>query len=270
MKKLTYLTLLLALLLGLAACSEDDPPTGEDVLGYKLDQFIDAATVRAAVDPAAEEDEDFRTLFAYQIVSGEDGYSPRDSDNAGYDLPWETFAGGFFVPSDDHRTWFPYVSLPGAFKVRDTSLFRLYRKVDVSTGVSGSKLAELGALPTYQIMNWSNAQEEAVKLSDLLQGIAAYDSLTLFAPDGYSKTYSPELIADGYYFLGSEVTTFPTYNNDLPGSVKKFKKLARVEVYGSATAQNHNFGLTPVEQADLVFTVPTDLSGFTSTVMPTR
>ena len=270
MKKLTYLTLLLALLLGLAACSEDDPPTGEDVLGYSLDQFIPADSVRVAVDPEAEPDEEFRTLFAYEIVSGVDGYSPRDSDNAGYDLPWETFAGGYFVPSDDHRTWFPSASLPGAFKVRDAGLFRLYRKVDISTGVSGSKTAELGALPTHQVANWDGGQETAIKLSDLLQGIAAYDSLALFAADGYSKTYPPELIADGYYFLGSEVTTFPTFNDDLPGSVKKFKKLARMEVYGSATAQNHTFELTPQAGADLVFNIPTDLSGYTSTVMPTR
>ncbi len=270
MKKLNYLILLFALLLGLAACSEDDPPTGEDVLGYKLDQFIDATEVRAAVDPAAEEDEDFRTLFAYEIVSEEDGYSPRDSENAGYDLPWETFAEGFFVPSDDHRTWFPTVSLPGAFKVRGAGLFRLYRKVEVSNGVSGSKMAELGALPTHQVANWEDAQETAIKLSDLLQGIVTYDSLAMFASDGYSKTYTPDLIEDGYYFLDSEVTTFPTYNADLPGSVKKFKKLARVEIYGCPTPQNHDFGLTPQNEADLTFNIPNDLSGYTSTVMPTR
>ncbi|MDD4223279.1 MAG: hypothetical protein PHD87_01690 [Candidatus Cloacimonetes bacterium] len=270
MKKLNYIILVLALLLGFAACSENDPPTGEDVLGYKLDQFIDAATVRAAVDPEAEEDEDFRSLFAYEIVSGVDGYSPRDSENAGYDLPWEIFADGYFVPSDDHRTWFPNASLPGAFKVRDAGLFRLYRKVEVSLGLGGSKLVEIGALATHQLENWDGANEDAIKLSDLTQGIAAYDSLTMFAADGYSKTYPPDLMEDGYYLLGSEVSTFPTYNDTLPSSVKKFKKLARIEVYGCATAQNHDFALTPNDEADLVINVPADLSGFTSTVMTTR
>ncbi len=270
MKKLTYLTLVLVLLFGLFACSEPDPPTGEDVLGYSLDQFIPADSIRLAVDPDAEPDDEFRPLFAYEIVSGTDGFSPRDSDNAGYDLPWETFAAGYFVPSDEHKTWFPTSGLPGAFKVKNTGLFRLYRKVDVSTGISGSKMVELGALTKHQVANWNSENEDAIKLSDLLQGIAAYDSLTMFAADGWSKTYLPDLIADGYYLLDSEVTTFPTYNGELPGSVKKFKKIARMEVYGSATPQNHVFELTPNDKADLIFTVPSDLTGFTSTVMPTR
>lgn len=269
MKKLTYLTLVLVLLLGLFACTEKDPPTGEDVLGYSLDQFIPADSVRLAVDPGADIDEDFRTLFAYEIVSGADGYSPRESVNAGYDLPWETFALGYLVPSDDHRTWFTATTLPGAFKVRDTGMFRLYRKVDVSTGISGSKMVELGALTKHQVANWNSENEDAIKLSDLLQGIATYDSLTMFAADGYSKTYVQDLISDGYYFLDSEVTTFPTYNSELPGSVKKFKKLAKIEVYGSATPQNYTFDLTPNDKADLIFNVPADLTGYTSTVMPT-
>lgn len=264
MKKLSYLGIILPfLLLALAACSENDNPTGDPILGYKLDQFISADSVQNAVDPGAEEPADLRSLFACEIVSGEDGFSPRASSYAGYDLPWETFAAGYLVPSDSYRTWFPDAGLPGAFKVRDTGLFRLYRKVDVNCG-TGSKLVELRGLSLYPTENWNGAEEDAIRLADLLQGIAAYDSVRFEAADGYAKTYVPSQINEGYYLLDSEVTTFPALNDDLPGSVKKFKKLASLQVYG-ASEQVFSFDLAPLEEADFVFTVPSDLGAYEST-----
>ncbi len=270
MKKLTYLGAILALLLSLVACSENDNPTDEDVLGYKLDQFISADSVRNHVDSEADATDDFRSLFAYEIVSSGDGFSPRASSFAGYDLPWNIFAGGYFVPSDDHRTWFPDANLPGAFKVRDADLFRLYRKVEVNAGVRSSKQVELKGLILYPTENWDGESEDAVKLSDLLQGIAVYDSVGFVAVDGYTKYYQPELISDGYYLLDSEVTTFPNFNDTLPGSAKKFKKLATVQIYGATTDMTADIVLAPQDKFDISFTVPENLSGFTSTVMITE
>ena len=269
MKKLIYLLVLL-LLLALTACSEKDNPSDVKILGYKLDQFINPDTVRNHIDSEADETIDFRPLFAYEIVSSTDGFSPRQSAYAGYDLPWDIFSQGYYVPSDDHRTWFPGMELPSAFKVRNAGLFRLYRKVDVDTGNRDSKLIELRGLSTYTVDNWSGLSEEAIKLSDLLQGIAAYDSVAFVAVDGYSKNYQPEHINDGYYLLNSEVTTFPNFNSTLPGNMKKFKKLAKINVYGATSAQNFDFALAPEEKADLTFTIPSDLSGFESTEMVTE
>jgi hypothetical protein len=270
MKKLSYLMFVLLLLAGMTACSENDNPTDNDVLGYKLDQFISAAAVRAVVDSTADETDDFRPLFAYEIVSSVDGFSPRDSQFAGYDLPWQTFMDGYLVPSDSYRTWFPNANLPGAFKVRDAGIFRLYRKVDVNSGVRGSKLVELRSLSLYPTANWLGGTEDAVKLSDLLQGIAAYDSVMFMAYDGYSKIYTPEQVNDGYYLLNSEVTTFPTFNDGMANSLKKFKKLSSIEVYGATSDQNYDFIVAPVETANITFTVPADLSSFETTVMPTE
>ncbi len=264
MKKLTWLGLALLLFLTLTACSEKDP-TDNPILGYLLDQFINADTVRVHVDPAADDTDDFRSLFAYEIVSGEDGFSPRQSVNAGYDIPWDKFSAGYLVPSDDMRTWFPNTDLPGAFRVRDTGLFRLYRKVDVDNGLRGSQTVELRGLSLYPTENWSGNTEDAVKLSDLVQGIAAYDSLGLIAADGYTKYYQPDQVNDGYYLLASEVTTFPTFNATMPGSLKKFKKLATVQVYGATSAQAWDFELAPLETADLTFTVPASFEGYEST-----
>ena len=270
MKKLIYLCAMIALLLSLAACSENDNPTDEDVLGYRMDQFINADSVRNHVDSSADATDDFRSLFAYEIVSSEDGFSPRQSSYAGYDLTWDLFAGGYFVPSDDHRTWFPDAGLPGAFKVRDADLFRLYRKVEVNSGIRASKQVELKGLIQYPTENWDGESEDAVKLSDLLQGVAAYDSVGFVAVDGYTKYYQPELVSDGYYLLDSEVTTFPSFNDDLPNSVKQFRKLATVQIYGATTDMTADLVLAPQDTYDLSFTVPENLSGFTSTVMITE
>ena len=52
--------------------------------------------------------------------------------------------------------------------------------------------------------------------------------------------------------------------------MKKFKKLAKINVYGATSAQNFDFALAPQEKADLTFTIPSDLSGFESTEMVTE
>jgi len=262
MKKLMYLGIAL-LLFGLAACSQSDP-TEDPILGYSLDQFVSADSVRALVDPAADPTDDFRALFAYEIVSAVDGFSPRQSVNAGYDLPWETYIAGYIVPSDDRRTWFPTSNLPGAFRVRDAGPVRIYRKVDISTGSRTDKMVELHGLSKYPTANWIGGTEDAIKLSDLLAGVAVFDSVALVAADGYTKYYQPAQIVEGYYLLSSEVTTFPALNDGLPNSVKKFKKLSSVEVFG-ATEQVWDFELAPQASANLEFSIPANLSGYEST-----
>ncbi|MDP2173257.1 MAG: hypothetical protein Q8J62_05745 [Candidatus Cloacimonadaceae bacterium] len=265
---MTKLFLILACtVLLLAACSEKDKPTDTNIYGYKLDQFVRADTVRAHVDANAPAEQDFRSLFAYEIVSSADGFSPRASSNAGYDLPWSTFREGFLVPVDSYRTWFPTFTLPSAFKVNNTGFFRLYRKIDVDNGLHGTKMVELLGLPAYNMDNWEGVPDDAIKLADLLQGIAVYDSVMFVAADAYSKTYQPQHINDGYYFLDSEISTFPNFNAAMPNSLKKFKKLSSIVVYGATSAQNHAFPLAPQSLADLVFTVPASLEGFERTIM---
>jgi len=264
MKKLSYLIFALLVLFSVMACSEKNP-TDNYVLGYLLDQFINTDSVLVHVDPTADPGTDFRALYAYEIVSAEDGFSPRQSSYAGYDLPWETFSDGYLVPEDNFRTWFPNNDLPGAFRVKDTGLFRLYRKVDIHAGTRSDKTVELRGLSLYPITNWNSASENAIKLGDLLQGIAAYDSVMFVASDGYSKTYTPAQIGEGYYLLDSEVTTFPNINSELPGGLKKFKKLASLQVYGANSEQTFDFELAPQDSADLIFNVPSDLSGFVHT-----
>src|SRR5690554_5644691 len=111
------LAILLALLLLISACSENDNPTSVTITGYSLDQFVRQADVIAITDYEADPEEDFRDLYAYQIIA-EDGWSPRNSSNAGYDLPWNVYRSGYLVPDDQNRTWFEDAEIPGAFRVK--------------------------------------------------------------------------------------------------------------------------------------------------------
>ena len=265
--KRTLLLVAMLLLLLITACSEKDKPTDTNIYGYKLNQFISQTAVRDLVDPTQADSTDFRSLFAYEIVSAdEDGWSPRLSVNAGYDLNWEFFKEGFLVPSDNRKTWFPpALGLPGAFKVKNAGTVRLYRKVDVESW-RDSKCVELKGLQIHSVENWNGTQEDAIKLSDLLQGVSQADSIAFIAWDGYSKVYNWDQVNDGYYLLNSEETTFPTLNGSLPGSLKKFKKLARVIAYGS-NAQSFSFPLAANTAANLSVTIPPNLNGYESTIM---
>ena len=271
MKKLTFILVLLAVLF-LSSCSEKDnptdvPPVDTNVYGYQLDQFISRSAVHDLITTSATDTTDYRGLFGYEIV-GADGFTPRASVNAGYDLPWDSYKEGFFVPSKDNKTWFnPTLGIPGAFKVKNAETFRLYRKVNVIAN-GDTTMVELRGLTIHSVANWSGTNEDAIKLSDLFQGFTAFDSAILYAPDGYNKTYTPEQIADGYYLLTSEVTTFPTFNASTPTSGQwKLKKLADISVTTTET-QNHAFGNAAAETANISFTMPTDLSGFTKVVIP--
>ncbi|HPS39591.1 MAG TPA: hypothetical protein PL124_09290 [Candidatus Cloacimonadota bacterium] len=267
MKRISVILLALLALLLTFGCSENDDPTDVDVLGYSLDQFIDKTVVIDSLDAAMPDTTEFRQLYNYEIVSGdEDAWSPRLSVNAGYDLDWNAFKSGYLVPTDDNSTWFADPTLPHAFDVKNTGLFRLYRKIEVNSG-RGTKNIELRGLPIYDINNWDGNQEQAVKLSDLLQGIASYDSVRIVCYDGYGvdKYYQAAAINDGYYLLNSERTIFPTAT--LPNNQKKMKKVAYIDVIGGG-AQNYDFQNAPNTAADVVFTRPTSLTGYTSTVLP--
>ena len=251
----------------LTACSEkDNKPTDVKVYGYSLDQFINQALVANSVDAAADTLE-LRQLFNYEIVSGDEGnWSPRLSVNAGYDLPWDTFKTGYLVATDNNRTWFADPAIPSAYKVKNAGFFRLYRKISVHSG-NAAKEVELKGLTIHQINNWDGVIESAVKISDLMQGIAAYDSISIVCYDGFgsNKYYQTASVNDGYYLLDSERTIFPTAS--LPNNQKKMKKVAQIVVYGGS-AQDHTFELAPNTAADLTFQRPTSLTGYTSTILP--
>ena len=266
MKRTLSVLLSLALLLLLFACSEkDDNPTDVNVYGYRLGQFINQATIAALVD-SAPDSLDLRNLFAYEIIAA-DGWSPRESVNAGYDLNWDLFNDCFLVPTDNNRVWHFNADLPSAYKVRDVLEFRAYRKIDVNTG-RGKQMVELKGLPVQQIENWDGVMEDAVKLSDLLQGVSAYDSLSIVCYDGYGsdKYYYAEAVNLGYYLLDSERTIFP--GATIPNNQKKMKKVESIQLYGAVTAE-HSFANAAHDMADLIVPRPASMTGFESTIMPT-
>ncbi|HNX01590.1 MAG TPA: hypothetical protein PLE74_07455 [Candidatus Cloacimonadota bacterium] len=269
MRKVLLLAVSIAILFVLFGCSEKDKnPT--KVYGYQLGQFISKSAVYdSTAHWSLADSTDMRGLYAYEIVSADSNHwSPRESSNAGYDLSWNLFKNGFYMASDvDQKSWFPNTNLPGAFKVKRVGFFRLYRKVDVIAPDGTSKMVELKGLQTYQIDNWNTpaTPETAIKLSDLVQGIAVYDSLHLVAVDNFTKTYTPAQINEGYYLLNSEITTFPAINNQLSGGLKKFKDLAYIEVFGASAPQTQTFTNAPHNTADMIILLPSSMNGYTAT-----
>jgi hypothetical protein len=262
LKKYLLVLLVTVVLLGISACSEDDNSTEPRILGYLLDQFVDIATVQEITDPSEGDLIDFRMLYNYEIVA-EDGYSPRQrEDTAGYDLYWDTFKTGYMVPADEYRTRFLDETTPGAFDVKNAATIRLYRRIVIADSLGNSYYKELGALPVYTIQNWDNEDEAAVKLSDLISGHQNFSTVKLMASDGYSKEYSPEEIADGYYLLESERTTFPTFNDDMQNSQKKFKYVDKIELdinFGAAIPQYEN---AENSKSDLQIALPELYDGY--------
>jgi hypothetical protein len=262
LKKYVFVLFIIALLLGISACSEKDNGTEPQILGYQLEQFIDADQVQTITDPNEEEATDFRDLYNYEIVAS-DGYSPRNrEETAGYDLDWDVFKTGYMVPSNQLRTMFLDDTTPGAFEVKNAASIRLYRRIVVADTLGNAHYIELGALPIHSIANWDGANEDAIKLSDLLTDHSGYDNITLMASDGYSKDYNTEQIADGYYLLESERTTFPTFNEEMNNSMKRFKYIDRIVVNMDFGTDIPLYENADAEDADISFTFPELYDGF--------
>jgi hypothetical protein len=261
-KKIVFSLITIIILFALSACSEKDNPTEAKIYGYILEQFVTQEAVLQITDPTADSGTDFRALYAYEIVA-DDGWSPRQSSNAGYDLNWGTLRTGYIVPDDSRRTWFDNDYLPGAFRVKNSEALRLYRKVDVEVTAGPLYSFELGALPMHCVPNWNGENEDAIKLSDLLAAFEGYSQITLTAYDDYSMDYTTEQIQDGYYLLNSEVTTFPGFNDEMNGGQKRFKKLAKITVDGNAGEVD--FSTAAPETADLQISLPISFSGYEAT-----
>ena len=81
---------------------------------------------------------------------------------------------------------------PGAFEVKNAASIRLYRRIVVADTLGNAHYIELGALPIHSIANWDGANEDAIKLSDLLTDHSGYDNITLtYTPSYFTASSSP-------------------------------------------------------------------------------
>ncbi|MBM4399307.1 MAG: hypothetical protein FJ041_03120 [Candidatus Cloacimonetes bacterium] len=268
MKKPHLLLVAILIMTIFFGCSEKDKknPVVPMIIGYLLEQFISQAAVHDILDVTAPDSADFRKLYAYQIISSDtDAWSPRLSSQAGYDLAWEKFKAGYLVPSDDFQTWFADPALPNAFNVKRVGVVKMYRKIDIIAPDNSIKHVELKGLTIHQVPNWDSIDEDAIKLSDLLTGITAYDSVAIVCYDDYGidKIYHPDAINDGFYLLETERTIFPTAT--IANNMKKMKKVAYLKVYGPSASQNHSFGNASESNADLSIPIPSNLNDYTGT-----
>lgn len=270
MNKYLFVLLAIALLFAVSACSEKDNILEPEILGYLLEQFVDAQAIHQITDPTDEDSLDFRSLYNYEIVATDD-YSPRSRlETAGYDLDWAVLKTGYMVPSDQFRTRFLDSNIPGAFYVKNANRIRVYRRIVVEDSLGNGHYKELRALPVHSVENWDGVQEEAIKLSDLISDHSGFSSIMLVAADGFARGYSPEQIADGYYLLNSERTTFPSFNAEMSNSLKRFKYVDKIQLniaFGAALPQYLNADNT---NADLSITLPELYDAYESTVLETN
>lgn len=267
LKKYLFVLLAIVLLFAISACSEKDNSTEPQILGYLLEQFVEAQAIHQITDPSSPDSLDFRGLYNYEIVAADD-YSPRDrTTTAGYDLDWAVFKTGYMVPAEQFRTRFLDGNTPGAFSVTNANRIRVYRRIVVEDSLGSGHYKELRALPIHSVENWDGIQEEAIKLSDLISDHSGFSYIMLVAADGFARGYSPEQIADGYYLLESERTTFPSFNAEMSNSLKRFKYVDRIQLnmaFGATLPQYLNADNT---EADLSITLPELYDAYNATVL---
>ena len=101
---------------------------GQSVIAYSLPQFVSEDSVNSYSNITSI---DSRILYAVQTVSSDEdqNWSPRKKGY--YDLSWDDFKNGFYLPDQSQRLYFPNENILGVYNVKYAKYIRLYRKVDV-------------------------------------------------------------------------------------------------------------------------------------------
>lgn len=265
MKKI-MLGLLVVFVLMFTACSDDDDDSNstepEVVYAYSLDQFVPENMLADMVAHDDDDVENWNELFHFWPLAT-DGFNPR---SRGYDdMNWTDWEQGYYIPDLDNRIKFPHMDSLGigAFNVKYMDMVYVYRAINAVVNDTLSILCEINHMPMEQVENYDGVMENAIKLSNFVpEQIAALDSVDFIAVDGWSQTYYPDEVADGYWLVDSEKTIFP--NLDLPGMKKKFKWIKSMEFYGQfqdvADFVNENLGSDT--EANWSFSFPEDMSSY--------
>lgn len=196
----------------------------------QLSEFIDTTLI-----PMFEDRDDSlydaRPLYAYQIISGEDGFSA--SGSKGYpDNTWEHMTQGYIVTSTKRAMFPEELGLESAYNVRNVANIFVHRKFDVETPDSTS-FVELKNVASVQVTNPDSVLEDALPLKDfVLPALSTPEnyqynmrSLDNFGPD---EDMTWEELQTGYWLINTERTIFT--DPDLTGGSYKLKVLQKIVV----------------------------------------
>jgi hypothetical protein len=138
--------------------------------GYSLDQndFVSKNTINTSESTLDQALYDGRSLYTYESYSG--SFSPRKTSSAPYyyDLRWEEFITGYYLPTitADKPFYFPSEDIPSRFDCKNPTGIRMYRTVYVKDGY------------TYTIVQVKGV---ASLTKDILQnGTTTYSSQTVY------------------------------------------------------------------------------------------
>ena len=247
--------------------SESITADGSSADGYSLAQFVDMDTVNSHV---GLDGADGRVLFTYEMLA-DDGYSAGG-------LTWDQLSSGYLVPSSDYKAYFPGDDIPGNYAVKYLASIRLYRKIDVVKANGTSVSVEVGTL-TLESVTYMNTKGTETNIDDgvSLTAFITEDITTspgdysykLVCADSYvssdsSNTFDWATIQMSYWIPGSDKAVF--LDADGNQIFKSIKLVQSIELLGDGTeepADDNQTGDEP-DTAALSFTVPADLSGYTS------
>jgi len=202
--------------------------SGAPTPGIPLTYFITKAMTDELV--GNNKADDTRSLFAYEPV-GSDGISSRK--NGDDDIFWSLFKEGYLLPENAHRVFFENPPV-NAYNVKYLDKIKLYRAVQVIKPNGDKVLFELNALETQQVANHNDAQEAGIELKSFISTFVtetpANYTYEFMASDEFAVSYTWEQIQDGYWLKDSKTTIFPTFNDDMSNSQKKFKKLMQIKL----------------------------------------
>jgi len=192
-----------------------------DMPGYPLTQFIQFAK---------EFDETLE--YTYEIVS-DDGYSPRDGQNA--DLCWADVSTGYLLPETKHRTFFPSDDIFSAYDVKYADHINLYRTVKVIIATK-EVYFQTGAIETEDVLHQAGNGEyytdSGFKLENLISEYVtenpADHNFTFIASDNYDKTYTWAELQTGYWLTERNKAVF--LNPDGTEISSSFKHLISIEL----------------------------------------
>jgi hypothetical protein len=182
--------------------------TPQTVNAISLDQFIDKSITDAYIGDGRNET---RRLFAYHIVSGEDGRTPRASSLR--DLFWDEFAAGYLVPSDRFRPYFAGYreqSKAGYF-INFVGEIELFRTMIVVNPTGGEILFYVNTLPVVKAENFAGELVDAIQLTEFVTTFITkepelYTYVIYAADNAFSSIFTWSDMENGHLIIDEDRT----------------------------------------------------------------
>jgi len=251
MRVISYLMVIAVLLIGLVGCDKSNPVENKntipgiepelaenyafelyiptDLEGYEFEEieYKDDMVAAYPVEQFISLDGkvDSRGLYAYEIVA-DDGYSSRGS---GRDIKWEEFRGGYYLPSEKNRTYYPEGTTK--WSVKGAEKFNLYRAIEViAPNHDDIVLYEVDAMEQIQSLHPEIYTGKVIPLKNFVSSYITKKpedfDYKLATVDEMIVEFTWEQLQEGYWSVDADRAFFPNIED-----IKAIKYLVSIELY---------------------------------------